>query len=208
MTRPPNAPPEPKKMGRPRNAEVDKRVMSSAMELFIRAGWQDFSIDEVARRAKVGKASVYLRWNDKAALLFDALSTAYQPWDVVLTGSLRKDLEALVVAIIGELSIDIGWAINRAQTEPDLPVFLKSLCQALINARLDVIASLIEAARARGEISGDAPADLIMESVTGAASGHAGLSLFAGHAAGSAEDYARRLIDFLYPSIIHGANIA
>lgn len=192
------------KMGRPRKAEVDQRVLSGAIELFIRAGWQDFSIDEVARRARVGKASVYLRWTNKEDLLFDALSSAYQPWEVTPSGSLRRDLQALVIAIIDELSIDIGWAINRAQTELTLPPRLKELCRTLIEARLKVITTLIEAAKASGELPKDAPADLVMEAVTGAAMGHAGLLLFAGHATGDggSSEYASRLVDFLYPALV------
>ncbi|HTN62095.1 MAG TPA: TetR/AcrR family transcriptional regulator [Devosia sp.] len=177
--------------------------MTKAIELYVRAGWQDFSIDEVARRAGVGKASIYLRWKDKADLLFDALGAAYKPWDLKPSGALRQDLEALVVAIIAELSIDVGWAINRAQTDPGMPPRLQTLCQALVNARLEVIASLIGTAKARGEIPADAPGDLITATVTGAALGYAGLFLFAGHEAepGGAEAYARRLVDFLYPAL-------
>lgn len=198
------------KMGRPRKVEVDQRVLSSAIELFIRAGWQDFSIDEVARRARVGKASVYLRWNNKEDLLFDALAAAYKPWDVQPSGSLRQDLEALVVAIIDELSIDIGWAINRAQTEPSLPHRLKDLCQALIKARLEVITALIDASRATGELPAEAPGDLVMEAVTGAAMGHAGLFLFAGHkmGEGGSAEYASRLVEFLYPALVRKAGEA
>jgi len=37
--------------------------------LFGEAGWARFSVEAVARRAGVGKASVYLRWPTKEALL-------------------------------------------------------------------------------------------------------------------------------------------
>lgn len=198
-----NAASKPKKMGRPRNAEVDRRILETSMDLFIRAGWRDFSIDEVARRARVGKASIYLRWQDKADLLFDALSAAYQPWDVHPTDSFRNDLERLVVAILGELSVHAGWAINRAQSEPDLPPRLQSLCQALINTRLEGVTRLIEAAKARGEVAASVPNDLIMEAVTGAALGHAGLALFAPqpNQGDDRDTYARKLVDFLYPAL-------
>lgn len=193
----------PKKMGRPRNAEVDRRILDASMDLFIRAGWQDFSIDEVARRAQVGKASIYLRWHDKADLLFDALSAAYPPWHIQPTDSFRDDLERLVVAILGELSMFAGWAINRAQTEPGLPPRLRTLCQVLIATRLDGVTLLIEAAKQRGEVASGVPNDLIMETVTGAALGHAGLALFGGREENheDASAYAKNLVDFLYPVI-------
>lgn len=204
MTKSTDATAAPGRIGRPRKAEVDRRILSSAMDVFVRGGWRDFSIDEVARRAGVGKASVYLRWADKADLLFDALSAAYRPWELAPGNSLRADLEALVTAIIGELSIDVGWAINRAPADPDMPPRLQALCRSLIDTRLQVVTAMIKAAKARGEIPADAPEDLIRETITGAATGHAGLLMFAGRAAdkaGSAE-YARRLVDFLYPALL------
>ncbi|WP_449397114.1 TetR/AcrR family transcriptional regulator [Devosia riboflavina] len=201
MIKPTDDPTKPKKMGRPRNAEVDRRILVTAIDLFIRAGWADFSIDEVARRAKVGKASIYLRWRDKGDLLFDALSAAYQPWDIHPTNSFRDDLERLVVAILSELSTYAGWAINRAQSEPGLPPRLYVLCQNLINARLEGVTTLIEAAKARGEVAADVPNDLIMETVTGAALGHSGLALLAKQPSQSADrtGYASTLVNFLYP---------
>jgi hypothetical protein len=107
----------------------------------------------------------------------------------------------LVVAILGELSIYAGWAINRAQTEPSLPPRLKTLCETLINTRLEGIMALIDTAKERGEVAATVPNDLIMETVTGAALGHAGLALFAGHSSKqeTREEYARNLIGFLYP---------
>ena len=197
---------KPARMGRPRDRELDRRIVAATIEVFLRTGWRDLSIDEVARRAGVGKASVYLRWKDKAELLREALSASYRPWVIAPSGSLRSDLEALVAAILSELSVEAGWAINRARSDVDVPHGIKDLCQTLIAERLSGIGSLVLAAKVRGEVSANVSTDLIIEAVTGAALGHAGLWLFEGTvpSQGEAAEYARRLVDFLYPAITNG----
>jgi len=104
------------------------------------------------------------------------------------------------------LTVDVGWAINRAQTELGMPRRLKILCQKLIVARLEVVGALIDAAKARGEIPRVMSNDLITESITGAALGHAALVLFGGRerTPDSTEKYARELVEFLYPAFTHG----
>jgi len=48
-------------------------VFDAALTVFGRHGWNGFSIEAVAATAKVGKASIYLRWKDKLKLLMDAV---------------------------------------------------------------------------------------------------------------------------------------
>jgi AcrR family transcriptional regulator len=195
---------EPKKMGRPRDPDLDRRILATAMELFIRAGWRDFSIDEVARLSLVAKATIYLRWKSKIDLLYEALSQAFAPWNIEPSCSFKHDLEKLVAAIVCELSFDVGWAINRAQTEPTLPPRLRAHCQQLVAARLAVIKGLITNARSTGEIPNSAPDELIIDCVTGAAVSRAARAMLAEGqvSAEEASDYARRLVDFLYTALI------
>ena len=61
--------------GRPRNPEVDRRIADAAMEVFGELGWEGFTVEGVAKRAGVGKASIYLRWPTKEALLVDAVES-------------------------------------------------------------------------------------------------------------------------------------
>ncbi|HSX57618.1 MAG TPA: helix-turn-helix domain-containing protein, partial [Sphingomonas sp.] len=85
--------------------------MIGALRVFGKTGWVDFSIEKAAQRADVSKATLYLRWQDKTALLTASLCFAYPPWtfDAALTGEER--LVALVEVMIGELSNETGWAL-------------------------------------------------------------------------------------------------
>src|SRR5262245_3701852 len=81
--------------GRPRTPGAEKRITDAALEEYGEHGWAGFTMDGVARRAGVGKSTVYLRWQDKDSLLTDAVGTESGWLGAVDTGSLRGDLEAL-----------------------------------------------------------------------------------------------------------------
>lgn len=54
------------------------------------------SMEAVAARAGVGKATLYRRWPNKLALVSDALASLYEPPVPVSRGSVRNDLTAAV----------------------------------------------------------------------------------------------------------------
>src|ERR1700755_3703683 len=83
--------------GRPRDPDVDRRITRAALDVFGDGGWAGFSMEAVARRAGVGKASLYLRWSGKEALLTDAVTLRFPPLGDADTGTLRGDLTELAV---------------------------------------------------------------------------------------------------------------
>ena len=68
-------------------------MLAAALELAGEVGVVKMSMDELAERAGVSKATVYRRWSSKEALILDALRTAINPMQDVDTGALRRDLE-------------------------------------------------------------------------------------------------------------------
>lgn len=61
--------------GRPRDTQLDRRVLDAAIQEYAERGWAGFTMYGVAKRAKVGKSTLYLRWPDKETLLRAALET-------------------------------------------------------------------------------------------------------------------------------------
>ena len=59
--------------GRSRDPEVDEAIMTAAMDLLAEVGYARLTMDQVAARARVGKASLYLRWPNKVALVAESL---------------------------------------------------------------------------------------------------------------------------------------
>ena len=69
--------------------------MAAALELLAERGLAGMSIEEVAARAGVGKATIYRRWSSKGALALDAFLAEFkQQQPLPDTGSLRGDLAA------------------------------------------------------------------------------------------------------------------
>jgi AcrR family transcriptional regulator len=58
---------------------LEQRARRAALEVFGERGWAGMTIDEIATRARVGKSSIYLRWQDKTMLLADALREVLVP---------------------------------------------------------------------------------------------------------------------------------
>src|SRR3954451_12445508 len=111
MNAPPAAP------GRPRDPEVDRRITQAALQVFGDAGWAGFTMETVARRAGVGKASLYLRWSSKEALLADAVTMRLARVADVDTGTLHGDLVELAHQMLEIYAGDTGRAAMRLALE-------------------------------------------------------------------------------------------
>jgi len=110
--------------GRPRDPDVDRRIAQAALDLFADAGWAGFAMEAVARRAGVGKASLYLRWNSKEALLADALTLRLARVTDVDTGTLRGDLVELATQMLDIYAGDTSRVALRGELAAGTPVTL------------------------------------------------------------------------------------
>ncbi|MFG2986576.1 TetR/AcrR family transcriptional regulator [Streptomyces sp. NPDC048258] len=78
-----------------RTARVRAAVLQAAGDTLAEAGFHGLDLGEVARRAEVGKTTVYRRWGTVAALVADLLTDmAEQSLPHTETGSLLDDLRA------------------------------------------------------------------------------------------------------------------
>src|ERR1700753_3749508 len=68
---------EPAPRGRPRSAKAHEAILEAAAGLLLEHGLDAVSMDEVAARAGVSKATIYRWWPTKETLALDALYTQY-----------------------------------------------------------------------------------------------------------------------------------
>jgi AcrR family transcriptional regulator len=78
--------------GRPRDATVEARVPEATQDVLIEVGFDQLTIDAVAERCGMSRATIYRRWNDKTELVVDAAAKLLQSPAVPDTGDLRTDL--------------------------------------------------------------------------------------------------------------------
>jgi AcrR family transcriptional regulator len=192
--------------GRPRDPGVDRRITQAAVEVFGEAGWAGFSLEAVARRAGVGKASIYLRWPTKERLLGDALAARVANVADADTGTLRGDLVHLARQLL-ELHVgDTHPAVLRLGVEAaSIPEVARRWA--------DLQESQVLAARAmvrRGIRRGDVPADtsvtLLLDTLCGGVLMHVITTptQLREQLAADVDGYANRLVDFLLRSVLSG----
>lgn len=157
--------------GRPRTPGAEKRIIDAALEEYGEHGWSGFTMDGVARRAGVGKSTVYLRWQDKDSLLTDAVHTASSPLGAVDSGSLRGDLRQVAVNLFEHFLRPAGWAslriiIDTAGSHQHLGHFSESVTAVQVENVDRILQRAVERGEIAAGISPNAVAECLYGSVT------------------------------------------
>jgi AcrR family transcriptional regulator len=82
-------------MARTRSSEAHEKVLEAALALFGERGIDAASMDAIARKSGVSKATIYKHWQDKDALALEALSLMFglnEEAPKFDSGELRQDL--------------------------------------------------------------------------------------------------------------------
>jgi AcrR family transcriptional regulator len=95
--------------GRPRDPSRDEAIFAATLALFAEDGYAGVSIEGVAARAGVGKATIYRRYSSKAQLLVDAMQVCVGATEELPdTGDLRADLTTMLTVLMNLLRGDRG----------------------------------------------------------------------------------------------------
>src|SRR5260221_5077777 len=80
--------------GRPRDPETDRAILRAAVEVLSEVGLQGIRLSGVAERAGVARATIYLRWATREALLGAVARAAGGGFPYLLTGDIERDIRA------------------------------------------------------------------------------------------------------------------
>jgi AcrR family transcriptional regulator len=158
--------------GRPRSAKSQKAILSKAIEILLEQGLHSMSMDDVAKRAGVSKATIYRWWASKELLALDALATEWAlptPSPGLDTGSLREDLLARFHPWLLQLNQKpyervIAGLLAQTQTDPE---FAKLYRERFVATRRDDARMLLLRAIDRGEIAVDTNLELTLDLLYG-----------------------------------------
>lgn len=145
----------------PRIERSRRVILGAALDELGEAGYGAFSIESVAERAGVGKATIYRLWPHKLALIADAFRMLQDEGDPDLaTGTPREKLERIVrhvaqVAKHSPFSKCLPALIDAAERDHEMRTFHRRFQAA---ARRPLIALLEQ-----GAASGDFPRRLDAE---------------------------------------------
>jgi AcrR family transcriptional regulator len=151
--------------GRPRDPACDAAILQAALDIFAEEGYDRVSMDGVAARAGVGKATIYRRYASKAEMVVEAVRCGASLEDQLPdTGDLRADLSAIMRPLLDRLrgpdaQLLITFALERMRS----PELSEEFDRSVIGKKREHISKLVAAAVARGELPADADVDLISE---------------------------------------------
>jgi AcrR family transcriptional regulator len=161
--------PTPAPRGRPRSKELDASILAATLELASEVGINGMSMDDVAQRAGVSKASIYRRWPSKELLVIDALRSAMGPLSTVDTGDVGADLRAILGDLVERFSAKermndvLPHLIEVSTHDPAL----RSELEAYTQLRRVPLRASLERGVARGEIGPDADLDTMIDALLG-----------------------------------------
>jgi AcrR family transcriptional regulator len=157
--------------GRPRSERARKAVLEAAAELLLSPNGEAVSMDAVAERAGVSKATIYRWWRTKETLTLDALYNEWATASAPLrdTGTLRGDLLLLVrpwVRQVGRRPYGrvIARLITEAQTDPR---FAEEYQTRFVGPRRDAGRAVFARALERGEIPADTNVEVALDLLYG-----------------------------------------
>ena len=158
----------PSRRGRPRRADADEVIIRATIELLQELGVAGLSMDLLAQRAGVGKATIYRRWDSKEAVILHALRMSDTPIPVPDEGTLRDDLNAYLDAVVRHYHPGRGSDI--------LPHLIEASCyDEALRASLDehnrqrqaTVRLLLQRGIERGELAADTDIDLLVDVLIG-----------------------------------------
>lgn len=165
---PPAGPP-----GRRRNADAAAAVLQAAVAMLDdpAVGLRGLTMQAVAQRSGVSKATLYRWWPDKAHLVLDAYrSKSARDISAPVTGDLRPDL----IAHLGHIAHALGTlhsapavaAITIAAADNDS--FGALYRETLLRERRRALLDVLVAARRRGQVRVSADLEVVVDAAYGA----------------------------------------
>jgi AcrR family transcriptional regulator len=154
--------------GRPRSPEADRAILRAAVDLLADEGYGGVTMEGVAARAGVGKATVYRRWPCKSALVVDAVTACREggipPPD---TGSTREDLLVFVQGFMHHLrTSDLGRVMPALLAELSRNAELATeFREGFVLPRRAKVLEAVRRGVERGEVRAGVDAELVADGV-------------------------------------------
>jgi AcrR family transcriptional regulator len=155
-------------MSRPRSAESHAAILQAALELVVEGGLRGTTIEGIAARAGVGKATIYRRWKTKEELFTEALRTIAFELPDPDTGSVRGDVTAIVAFNVEHWTPAAALLMPRLMVEsagdPDLFAVMR---EVLVDPRRELLKTVLRRGIERGELRGDIDLDVVTDAIIG-----------------------------------------
>jgi AcrR family transcriptional regulator len=155
--------------GRPRSVTADAAILEAVIDELALVGFDELTIESVASRAGVGKATIYRRWSSKSELVVDAIAAVKPPLVHPDTGNVRDDLVEVLVAGYGRRAEPVTARLlvglcMELQRNPEIGQLYR---ERLAGPRRQVIIGILERGIERRELRADIGVEDVVDLLVG-----------------------------------------
>jgi len=153
--------------GRPRSEEAHQGILEATLELLAEVGFSALTVEGVAARARVGKATIYRRWPSKLPLVVEAFGRlpALEEAD---TGDLVSDLKIMWRSYLQLFNqTPLAAVLPSLAGERSHNPQLTELLDPVLRQRRRPLVAALERAQRRGELPADLDLDLAADLIVG-----------------------------------------
>jgi AcrR family transcriptional regulator len=156
--------------GRPRDPQIEERILDATLQQLREFGYARMSIDQVALSSGVGKPAIYRRWAGKADLATAALRRLQISEPAVNAEATKDQLHQVLENFRRNLLRPFGMALvgTVLAEEPHTPELLRFFRERLVAPRRTTLRAILTAADARGELRPGAAIEAAVAMLVGA----------------------------------------
>ena len=155
--------------GRPRDARADVAIVEATLAEVTDRGFAGATVEGIAARAGVGKATIYRRWRGKEELLRFVAGQVSDVCAVPDTGNVRDDLRTIFEPM-GDIlcSPGVGSLVPELIAEAARNAEMRTLVRSLAEERRDPALAVIRRAIEGRELPPSVDADTVVDLICGA----------------------------------------
>lgn len=154
--------------GRKRSEASRQRIVAASLEIMAERGYNGITVDEIAKRARVGKQTIYRWWQTRGEIMMEVLGeVGLEAVPAPGTGKLKQDLDKWLKGVVESLNDPTRLSILRgligdAQGDSG---FLKVYRKELLAEYLNPLESILRDAEARGDLGKKPDLELLRDLV-------------------------------------------
>lgn len=157
------------KSGRPRSESSRRSILDATRRLLTHTSVQKLSIEAIARKAGVGKTTIYRWWPSKSAVVMEAIFSQPAFHNIMPTPrnaveGVRGQIEKLARQLNGKNGRMVAEIIGESQPDAEA---LKLFVSAFLQDRYNTLNSYIEGGKQTGEFDESIDTDSAIDVILG-----------------------------------------
>lgn len=155
--------------GRPRSDAANTAILEASIALIRDIGFDAVTMEGIAARAGVGKATIYRRWTSRELLVAEAIRHITQLMPVPDTGTTEGDLHAVMRGTMRMYQDSASAALlsGLVAAMARSPVIAQAVRSGFVATRRAAMREVLERGMARGDLRDDLDVEVALDMLSG-----------------------------------------